>query len=1159
MYRFSFFLGGIILKKAISMLLSVLMIVSMFSIACVQVSAANVQEYFTVTSTGFSNNEITYYISLNPNQPQINSVILNFSFDSNVLKVVEDKSGAVGEKNSYGEFDANVDGLYEKGVNKTTGKYVVAFFNPNGASVGASAVSFVKVTFEAISENRPLTSVGFECVEFVSDDGDSSNDKTKATDPVVFDEDSFLTLNAVKNKEVLSNAKGLKFVWEAVTGAEWYKIYRRATGETEWSVIAEQVLAPETSYVDEITGDDLGKVFEYVAEPWNSFGSVPHSETGVEGKYFGTIDYIDAVMTETGALVSWTALEDAESYSLYQMAEDDADWSYVDDVEETSCHSKALESGKKYFFKVKAHSEGYLAETSVDPKELVFLGAPDDVYAAIFDNAITLTWSQVNGAESYNVYKKNADGETYELISNVADNVDGAFEFVDEDVDNGELYKYIIQSVNSVTESVIGEKCTAVRKLPVTKNVTAELGENGILVKWDADDFADGYRVFRKEVDSTGWSAIGSSDTNEYFDMRVATGKTYVYAVATFSDGGVYEAQNSVASNEIVFVALPVINSAVAYGDKITISWKKIVGAELYDVYKYNTEDQAWELVDTVDVNSFDDYDVVGGETYGYSVVAVVGDKTSLFDAEGVWVKYLSAPTGLSAENISEGVKLSWNQVAGAEEYIVYHKIGSSEYQEIARFESNTTTYIDTAATTGQDNFYYVYARGGLTYSEPAEVSIRYLAAPDVTSVSYVNRTGVIMVTWGKIIGADSYNVYRKSGNSTEWEFIGTTTTNSFNDSNVFYTNDYSYTVQACSGDSYSDFDKTGESFSLQFNGTPTLRYVSNRWRCVVGSKYDYTYKGLVEYEGSFYYVANGYVDWKYSGFVSYYNEDYYVTDGYLDFYGSTLAQVDGKWCYVEGGKLKPGVTTLVNYYGDWYYVKDGTLASDYTGLVNYDGGWYYVVNGYLDWNQTTLVNYGGYWYYVENGIVKWDCDTLVSYYGDWYYVKGGMLASDYTGLVNFYGEWYYVVNGYLDRNQTTLVNHNGCWYYVVNGYLDWSQTTLVNFYGGWYYVENGMVKWDCDTLVNYYGDWFYVKGGMLASDYTGLVNYYDCWYYVVNGYLDWSQNTLAELGGTWFYINNATIDWSYTGRFEHDGATAEIENGVVKFWTKVDVVNPVY
>ncbi|MBQ6837929.1 MAG: hypothetical protein IJO44_03745 [Clostridia bacterium] len=1132
------------MKKAVSLLLSLLMIVSVFSVTFVQASAAEVSEYFTITNTGFNNDEITYYVSLNPNQPKINSIILNFGYDSDVVEVVEEKSGPVGVKNNYGEFNPNVDGVYEKGVNASTDKFVMAFFNPNGVAVGDSAISFVKVTFKAIADNRPTTAVSFECVEYISDDGDASNDKTKATPPVVFAEDSFLTLNAVKNKEVLSNTDGLKFVWDEVTGAEWYKVYRKAEGATEWTVIAEQVLAPETSYVDKIEGDDLGKVFEYVAEPYNSYGSVPHGESGVKGKYFGTIDFIDAVMTETGAQVSWTALENADSYSLYQMAEGDEEWSFVKTVTETTCHSKTLESGKKYFFTVKAHSDGYLAETSADPKELVFLGSPDDVYAAISDEAITLTWDEVNGAESYNVYKKNASEESYAFVENITD-----VEFVDEDVINGELYNYYIQSVNSLTESVIGDNCTTVKKLAVTKNVTTELGKNCVIVKWDAVDFADGYKIFRKEVESTGWSAIGSSDVTEYRDMRVASGLTYVYAVATLSDGGIYEAENSEPSEEIFYIAAPVINSAVAYGDKITLSWKKVNGVELYDVYKYSVENEEWELLDSIDVNTYDDFDVIGGETYGYSVVSVIGDKTSLFDDEGVWVKYLSAPTGLTAENVFEGIELSWNQVAGADEYVVYHKVGSGSYQEIARLNTDETTYVHTSATAGQDNYYTVYARGGVTYSEPAEISIRYLSAPEIKIAELSSTRGYVTLTWGKIDGVDTYNIYRKACNATEWELLDTVagSKNSYNDSKVFYTNDYEYTVQACYGDSYSAFDQVGKKVSVVAKDVASLRYVNNTWRCIVGTSYNYAYRGLVYYNGSYYYVANGYVDWNYNGFVPLNNEYYYVSAGCLNLNGDSLALIDGEWCYVKGGKLDPtGNDTLVNYSGDWYYVENGTVNWNYTNLVYFYGDWYYVENGKVNFDAITLFYFYGEWYYVENGKVNFNATTLCYFYGDWYYVENGKVNFNATTLCYFYGDWYYVEYGKVNFNVTTLFYFYGDWYYVENGKVNFNATTLVYFYGEWYYVENGKVNFNATTLVYYNNTWFYVENGKVNFNATTLVYYNGTWYYVEYGSINWYSDTLVYFYGTWYYVKGGTVAWNYTGYVNFYGANYYVVNGTL-------------
>ena len=1133
------------MKKTISLLLSILMLVSAFSFTCAQAFALEAETIFTVVNSGFNNDEITYVVSLAPNQTNIKSVILNFEFDSSALIVDESKSGEIGESTAN-SFVANLNGMYESGFSsQNNGKYVVAFFNPNGESTDNSVKAFVKVTFKAISDDRRITGVKISCSEYITDDSDDTNDITKAS-PIIIDESEFLPLNAVKNKEVLSTENGLKFVWEKVVGATSYNIYRRPVGEGEW-VLIDNVSAPQTEYVNVIDGEDLNVEFEYVAEPCNEDGFVPHSQTGVKGKYFGTIKEIYTEMTETGANVYWSALEgEGEfSYSLYQKAEDEASWTYVNTVSSTVCHSKELESGVKYYFTVKAHSGDYLAETSAPDGEIIFLGAPDDVVASIFDDNITLTWSDVKGADSYIVYKMLAGTIEDVSSSTVAGDGSGSVSFADEDVVNGELYTYQIQSVKSSGEkSVRGIKGTNVRKLPVTKNVVTELGKSYISIKWDAAEGADSYKVLSKEASATAWSILGSSKTTEYRDTRVASGKYYVYAVATLSDDGKFEAENSIPSEPILYIATPTINSVASYGDRINVMWKTIQGVDSYDVYKFYPDADEWSYYANTSTNTYDDYDVVGGSTYGYTVVARIGDNTSLFDSEGVWAKFLSATTSFTAENASNGISLNWSPVLGADGYVIEHRTSNTVFSELVRLDANTTSYTHTGAVSGQDNIYCIYAYSGNTISATKEASCRFLSAPVLKSVAISDRNKVL-IQWGSASGATSYNIYRKACYETEWTLIGTTSATKFVDSDVFYTNDYTYTVQACHNNALSSFDPIGLSIKPTVNGTPYLDQVNSVWRCKVGTAYNYYYKGLVSYYGALYYVSESKLDWSYTGYVAYNNEYYYVQDG-VAYTG--LMEQNGVWCYVENGRVNYNITTLVNFAGAWYYVENGVVNFNATTLVNYYGAWYYVENGVLNFNATTLVHFCGAWYYVENGVVNFNATTLVLFYGDWYYVENGVVNFNATTLVNFCGTWYYIENGVLNFNATTLVNFCGTWYYVENGVLNFNATTLVYFYGDWYYVENGVLNFNATTLVYFYGDWYYVENGVVNFNATTLVYFYGSWYYVENGVVNFNATTLVSFCGSWYYVENGVVNFNATTLVNFCGTWYYIENGVLNW-----------
>ena len=146
----------------------------------------------------------------------------------------------------------------------------------------------------------------------------------------------------------------------------------------------------------------------------------------------------------------------------------------------------------------------------------------------------------------------------------------------------------------------------------------------------------------------------------------------------------------------------------------------------------------------------------------------------------------------------------------------------------------------------------------------------------------------------------------------------------------------------------------------------------------------------------------------------------YYVKNGYVDFSYTGLVKYDG-----ASNGIKAGVS-------GWYFVKNGNVKFSYTGLVKYTAdedlfggvsGWYYVKNGNVKFSYTGLVKYtadedlfGGVsgWYYVKNAYVDFSFTGLCSNeYGTWY-VKNAYVRFDYTGTITCDGTTYIITNGKL-------------------------------------------------------------------------------------------------------------------------------------------------
>ena len=182
--------------------------------------------------------------------------------------------------------------------------------------------------------------------------------------------------------------------------------------------------------------------------------------------------------------------------------------------------------------------------------------------------------------------------------------------------------------------------------------------------------------------------------------------------------------------------------------------------------------------------------------------------------------------TVASASNTTSGVKISWNEVADADGYRIYRKIGSGSYTYYKTIASSATTaFTDTKVTSGTTYTYAVRAYVGNVYGTYSGKTIKYLAPTTLSGL--VNYSAGIQVQWTKVTGASGYYVYRKAGNATTWSrvaIITSGTTLKWNDTNTSNSVKYQYCVKAYSG-SYASAYKGVVTYRI---ATPVISSVTN-------------------------------------------------------------------------------------------------------------------------------------------------------------------------------------------------------------------------------------------------------------------------------------------------------------------------------------------
>ena len=335
-------------------------------------------------------------------------------------------------------------------------------------------------------------------------------------------------------------------------------------------------------------------------------------------------------------------------------------------------------------------------------------------YTGEAGSKVTFTVEAQGDGLSFQWYVKNRGGSKFSRSSVTKASYTVT---LTEDTDGRQLYCVVTDryggSVQSNTVSMTLKE--AAFGAPVLKGAGA--GTNGITVTWNAVTGATSYRVYRKSG-SGGWTAVKDVTATSYTDTAVTGGVTYTYTVKAYdgSKWSGFDAKGVTATAQAVFGA-PVLKSATADTNGITVTWNAVSGATSYRVYR-KTGSGGWTALKDVTGVSFTDSAVTGGTTYTYTVKAYNGSSWSGFDAKGVSATAKDAfgtPVLKSAAAGTNGITVSWNAVSGATQYRVYRRTGSGGWTGLK--DVTGTSYTDAAVTSGTTYTYTVKAYNGSIWS----------------------------------------------------------------------------------------------------------------------------------------------------------------------------------------------------------------------------------------------------------------------------------------------------------------------------------------------------------------------------------------------------------------------------------------------------------
>lgn len=222
---------------------------------------------------------------------------------------------------------------------------------------------------------------------------------------------------------------------------------------------------------------------------------------------------------------------------------------------------------------------------------------------------IEVSWEKAVGADGYLLYKSKDNGQSYMPIKEAK--AGDVLAYQDTDVALNEMYIYYVRAYEKLdTGSVFGDPSESLKiytplDTPMITNVK-NAAYNTLQVEWAIVNGAAGYQVYRSDKQDgeyTLLAEIADGMAMSYADATCECGKVYYYYIKACQKTDaetIYGEASAIVSGKTTPEKVNLRGTTGDKETKVTLTWKKVNGAQGYEVYKDNNLVAKIENADTL-------------------------------------------------------------------------------------------------------------------------------------------------------------------------------------------------------------------------------------------------------------------------------------------------------------------------------------------------------------------------------------------------------------------------------------------------------------------------------------------------------------------------------------------------------------------------------
>ena len=273
-------------------------------------------------------------------------------------------------------------------------------------------------------------------------------------------------------KAVAASYNSVKLTWKGVPGASGYSIYKATSSSGTYDYVGNSTSGTYTN-----TGLTTGKTYYYKIRAYHIEGTNKvygnaSGYTSAKPELSTPGSFMAQSQSYNSIKLSWKAVSGASGYTIYRATSEKGTYSYVGTTSSTSYTNTGIETGKKYYYKVRAYrtqgsakvNSNYTLVQSATPVP----AKPSSINAVKASaSSIKLSWSSVSGASVYEVHRATSSSGSYSY-----DGATASTSYTDYGLTAGKTYYYKVRAYHLENGNKIYGSYTSVVSVRLPAQVT---------------------------------------------------------------------------------------------------------------------------------------------------------------------------------------------------------------------------------------------------------------------------------------------------------------------------------------------------------------------------------------------------------------------------------------------------------------------------------------------------------------------------------------------------------------------------------------------------------------------------------------------------------------------------------------------------------------